>query len=201
MMVRQQYTLPELPYEYSALEPVISAETMRLHHGTHHAAYVKGANSALELLERSRTSEHDVDVSAVLRSLSFNVNGHVLHDIFWKSMRAPQKRNKPSAMLEKIFDETFGCFDDFISEFKHAALKVEGSGWAVLSKDPDNGILITQVEKHTVNHIAGYTPVLTLDVWEHAYYLDYRSDRGAYIDAWWDVVNWDFVEQRLTGNS
>ena len=198
-MVKQRYSVSDLPYAYDALEPVISKEVMELHHDKHHLGYVKGTNAAISLLESSRGGDTEVDLKGVLKNLSFNLNGHLLHELYWTNMRPSRKNNEPSAVLSKILDEAFGCIDDFREEFMTAALSVEGSGWGVLLKNIDNDFIVMQVEKHNMLHIAGYEAVLVVDVWEHAYYLDYKNDRSAYLDAWWDVVNWDDVEKRVIG--
>jgi superoxide dismutase, Fe-Mn family len=196
-MVKQRYSLSDLPYAYDALEPVISEEILKLHHDKHHMGYVSGTNSALELLEKGRHGDAEINVKAVMKDLSFNMNGHLLHEIFWTNMRKPKKGNEPSAVLSKVFDESFGCIDYFKEEFSAAAASVEGSGWSALLRSADNDLFVMQIEKHNLLSIVGFTPVLVLDVWEHAYYPDYKNDRKAYIDAWWDVVNWDDVDKRL----
>ena len=188
--------LPSLPYKYNALEPVISEEIMRLHHDIHHADYVKGTNAALEKLEKSRKGEVEVNVREVLRDLSFNLNGHILHSIFWPVMKEKEENNKPGGRIGDLIDANFGSFDAFRAEFSNAAKKVEGSGWAVLCAREED-LLVMQIEKHNLSHIAGFKPILVLDVWEHAYYLDYKNKRGEYVDNWWDLVNWSYVEKLL----
>lgn len=192
-----RYELPALPYAYNALEPVISAEIMMLHHDKHHAAYVNGANAALEKLEKARSGEQEIDIKAVLRDLSFNVNGHILHEMFWETMRAPQDNNMPGADVSALLDKNFGSFEAFQKQFSAAAKAVEGSGWALLVSDHLQNLLMIQIEKQNLMNIAGYTPILGIDVWEHAYYLDYKNDRAAFVDAWWRVVNWDAVVRRI----
>jgi Fe-Mn family superoxide dismutase len=195
----KKVSLPALPYEYGDLEPVISKEIMVLHHDKHHAAYVSGTNVALEKLDRYRRGEsEDIDVRAVLRDLSFNLNGHILHSIFWPNMEPPSEDNSPGGMIGDKIVEDFGSFDAFKREFSTASKKVEGVGWGLLVYDPlSMQLLVVQVEKHNLMHIAGSNVLLALDVWEHAYYLQYRNDRGSYVDAWWRVVNWDDVEERF----
>jgi Fe-Mn family superoxide dismutase len=192
-----KYELAPLPYDYSALAPVISEEIMKLHHGKHHAAYVNGANAALEKLEKARNGELEIDIKAVLRDLSFNVNGHVLHQMFWENMRAPQENNMPTPKVAELLSKSFGSVEAFMKQFSAAAKAVEGSGWALLVADSDKNLMMIQIEKQNFMHIAGYTPILGIDVWEHAYYLDYKNDRGAYVDAWWKLVNWADVEARI----
>lgn len=166
-----------LPYSYDALEPVISKKIMELHHDKHYAAYVNNFNAALETGKVS----------------SFNYNGAVMHDIFWNNMSPTKQDNKPTG---DFIDKSFGDFEKFKAEFSAAAATVEGSGWAVLWKT-ESGLAIGQLEKHNLLGLNGATPILVLDVWEHAYYLDYLNDRKAYIEKWWSIVNWDNVEKRL----
>jgi len=194
----KKYALPELPYAYNALEPVISEEIMRLHHDKHHAAYVNGANAALEKLEKGRTSGlQGIDVKAILRDLSFNASGHILHAIFWPNMK-PNGGGKPGGKLADQINQDFGSLDAFKLQFGNAAKTVEGSGWGILAYDPQSDQLLTlQAEKHQNLTAQGSVPMLVLDVWEHAYYLQYRNDRAAYVDKWWDVVNWDDVARRF----
>jgi Fe-Mn family superoxide dismutase len=192
--------LPPLPYKYNALEPVISQKIMELHHDKHHKSYVDGANAALEKLEKYRKGEIEIDVRATLRDLSFHMNGHVLHSIFWPNMKPPEENNKPGGKVADLINKVFGSFESFKKEFSNAAKSVEGSGWAVLVKDEKDNLYVFQIEKHNLMHVAGFKPLLVLDVWEHAYYLDYLNDRGKYVDNWWKVVNWDDVEKRLAGD-
>jgi Fe-Mn family superoxide dismutase len=197
-LMSNKYVLPELPYKYNALEPVISEEIMRLHHDKHHAAYVNGANAALEKLEKGRAAAlQGVDVKAILRDLAFNASGHSMHAIFWTNMK-PSSGDKPGGKLADQINKDFGTFDTFKLQFSNAAKTVEGSGWGILAYDPLSDQLLTlQAEKHQNLTAQGTVPLLVLDVWEHAYYLQYKNDRGAYVDKWWDVVNWSDVEKRL----
>lgn len=190
--------LPNLPYGYNALEPVISKKIMELHHSRHHLSYVTGANAAMDKLERYRVEERETDIKAVLRDYSFNLNGHLLHNIFWNNMRPPKEGNRPSPAVLAKLETYFGSFEVFQKEFSDAAKAVEGSGWAELVMGDDGDLQVIQVEKHNLLHIVGYKPILVLDVWEHAYYLDYQNNRADYVDKWWDVVNWDDVEKRLS---
>lgn len=189
--------LPELPYKYDALAPVISKDVMMLHHTRHHLAYVTGANAAMDKLEKARAGEGlEIDYKATLRDLSFHMNGHKLHSIFWMNMRKAKKDNEPSGKLLEKINEQFGSFESFQTEFSGAAKGVEGSGWAALVQDGDD-LHVLQVQNQNLMFVAGTSPLLLLDVWEHAYYLDYKNDRGKYVDAWWDLVNWDDVASRL----
>ena len=194
----KKYVLPDLPYKYNALEPAISEEIMRLHHDKHHAAYVNGANGALEKLEKGRAvGLKDVDVKAILRDLAFNASGHVLHSLFWTNM-SPKAGGKPGGNLSDQINKDFGSFDSFKLQLSNAAKTVEGSGWGILAYDPLSEQLLTlQTEKHQNLTVQGSIPLLVLDVWEHAYYLQYKNDRGAFVDKLWDVVSWSDVEARF----
>ncbi|MBI5133497.1 MAG: superoxide dismutase [Thaumarchaeota archaeon] len=193
-----KYSLPDLPYKYDALEPHISKDIMTLHHDKHHLAYVNGANAALEKLENARKNNFQgVDVRAVTRDLSFHVSGHVLHAIFWPNMK-PNGGGKPGGKIADMITADFGSFDAFKAQFTEVAKAVEGIGWAVLAYDPLSDQLLTfNIEKHNMQAGQGTVPILVLDVWEHAYYLDYKNDRAKYITAWWNIVNWDDAENRL----
>ena len=194
----KKYVLPDLPYKYNALEPAISEEIMRLHHDKHHAAYVNGANAALEKLEKGRAvGLKDVDVKAILRDLAFNASGHVLHSLFWTNM-TPKGGGKPGGTLADQINNDFGSFDSFRLQLSNAAKTVEGSGWGVLAYDPLLEQLLTlQTEKHQNLTLQGSVALLVVDVWEHAYYLQYKNDRAAFVDKWWDVVSWSDVEARF----
>ena len=195
----KKYALPELPYKYRALEPVISEQIMTLHHQKHHQAYVTGANAALERMEKARKGENPENIRGILRDLSFNLSGHKLHAVFWPNM-APQGKGggKPGGSIADHINKDFGSFDSFKKQFSDAAKNVEGAGWAVLTHDHEtNSLLIYQVEKQNFMHPPSLPMLLTLDVWEHAYYLKYLNDRAAYVDAWWNVANWDDAEKRL----
>lgn len=194
----KKYSLPDLPYKYDALEPHISKDIMTLHHDKHHLAYVNGANAALEKLENARKNNFQgVDVRAVTRDLSFHVSGHVLHAIFWPNMK-PNGGGKPGGKIADMITVDFGSFDAFKAQFTEVAKAVEGIGWAVLAYDPLSDQLLTfNIEKHNMQTGQGTVPILVLDVWEHAYYLQYKNDRGSYVTAWWNVVNWDDADKRL----
>lgn len=199
MIKMSRYELPPLPYAYNALEPYIIEEIMRLHHTKHHNSYVTGANAALEKIEKHLKGEIQIDVRAVMRDFSFNYGGHIMHSIFWPNM-APHGKGggKPGGMVADLINKQFGSFDAFKSLFSQAAKTVEGVGWAALVFDPlTQELRILQLEKHNLLMTAGMVPLLVIDVWEHAYYLQYKNDRGSYVDNWWNVVNWDDVEARL----
>jgi len=193
----KKFELPSLPYSYDALQPHISKEVMTLHHDKHHLAYVNGANAALEKLEKSRKGEFEIDVKSVLKDFSFNFAGHILHGLFWNNM-GPSKGGMPKGKIAEQINNDFGSFDAFKKEFTSAAKTVEGSGWAVLVFDSETKqLFVLQIEKHNVLMVAGLKPLLVLDVWEHAYYLDYKNDRAKFVENWWNVVNWDDIEKRF----
>jgi Fe-Mn family superoxide dismutase len=200
-MAGKQYSLPRLPYDYTALAPHISEQQLMLHHTKHHLAYVNGANALLEKFEKARKEGTDVDMKAAAKELSFHIGGFRLHNLFWENMAPAGKGGggAPKGELAKALDAEYGSFDRFKKEFTQAASGAEGSGWAALTFCRMIGRpMIMQIEKHNVNVIPGFTILLVLDVWEHAYYLDYRNDRAKYIGVFWDIVNWDVVNDRLT---
>lgn len=193
------YILPELPYEYNDLEPYISEDQLKIHHEKHHQAYVNGANTILEKLDRSRKDGTDMDVKSTLKELSFNIGGHILHSLFWPNLAPTGKGGgKADGAIGNAIDEEFGSFDRFKKEFTQAAVSVEGSGWAALAFcKQTNRPVIMQIEKHNINVYPMFRILAVLDVWEHAYYLDYRNERAKFVEAFWNVVNWDEINKRL----
>jgi superoxide dismutase, Fe-Mn family len=193
------YTLPPLPYSYEALEPHISKQIMTLHHDKHHQAYVTGANAAMEKLDKARKGEMQIDVRAVLRDYSFNADGHILHSLFWPIMAPAGKGGgMPGGKLADRITQDFGGFDKFKAQFSDASKTVEGSGWAMLIFEPvSDQLIISQIEKHNLNHIAQSSVILCSDLWEHAFYAQYLNDKAKYVDAWWNVVNWSEADARL----
>jgi Fe-Mn family superoxide dismutase len=191
------YSLPDLDYDYSALAPHISARVMELHHSKHHQAYVTGANAALEQLEEARASGDLRNVNKLEKDLAFNLGGHVNHSVFWKNL-SPDGGGRPEGELASALDDAFGSFDAFKAHFTATALGVQGSGWAVLAWDPiATRPLVFQLFDQQGNAPLGVTPLLQLDVWEHAYYLDYANVRADYVSAFWEVVNWADVSRRF----
>jgi superoxide dismutase, Fe-Mn family len=191
------YTLPELAYDYSALEPSISGSIMELHHSKHHQAYVTGANTALAQLAEARDSGDLTYVNKLEKDLSFNLGGHVNHSIFWTNL-SPDGGDKPTGELASAIDDHFGSFDKFTAHFTATALGVQGSGWAVLAWDSiGQKLIIVQFFDQQGNLPAGIVPLLMLDVWEHAYYLDYKNVRADYVKAFWNIANWANVQQRF----
>ena len=193
------YELPKLPYGYGDLAPAISEEQLTLHHQKHHQAYVTGANGLLEKIDKMRNEGADFDQKAVLKELSFNIGGHVLHSLFWGNLAPKGKGGEgPEGGLEKVLKAEFGSMDRFKKEFTQAAVSVEGSGWAALSFCRLTGRpVLMQVEKHNVNVYPMFTLLMVLDVWEHAYYLDYKNLRAKFVENFWDILNWKEVSRRF----
>jgi Fe-Mn family superoxide dismutase len=191
------YTLPELDYSYDALEPYIDAETMELHHDKHHAAYVKGANSALERLAEAREKDDFGNLPALERALAFNLSGHVLHSLFWENM-APKAGGRPQGELASAIDEEFGSFEILQKQVNAVAATIMGSGWAALVWEPlGKKLLVTQIYDHQSNLAQAGTPLLVLDAWEHAFYLQYENRKTEFFDAVWNVWNWEDVAARF----
>jgi superoxide dismutase, Fe-Mn family len=192
-----QHTLPPLPYDYDALEPYISKEIMRLHHDKHHKSYVDGLNKAEKMMEKARdTGDYEL-LKHWEREAAFNGSGHYLHTIFWEVMK-PKGGGMPGRELLRQINRDFGSFEVFKRHFSEAANKVEGVGWAILVWAPRAGRLeILQSERHQLMTQWDTIPLLVLDVWEHAYYLQYKNVRADYVKNWWNIVNWDQVERRF----
>ncbi len=191
------HRLPALPYPYNALEPYISEATLRLHHDRHHQAYVNGLNTAELALAEAR-ARHDFSlVRHWERELAFNGSGHILHSIYWTNM-SPQGGGEPVGLVLDEIRSYFGSYQAFKEQFSSAALDVQGSGWGVLVWNPawERMEILTALRHEDLTQW-GAIPVLVLDVWEHAYYLDYQNRRGDYIRAWWNLVNWPDVERRV----
>ncbi|MDT5147976.1 MAG: superoxide dismutase, Fe-Mn family [Mycobacterium sp.] len=191
-----EYTLPDLDWDYGALEPHISGQINELHHSKHHATYVKGANSAVTALEEARAND---DHSAILlneKNLAFNLGGHVNHTVWWKIL-SPNGGDKPTGDLAAAIDDAFGSFDKFRAQFSAVANGIQGSGWAVLAYDSLGDRLLTfQVYDHQANFPLGAVPLLLIDMWEHAFYLQYKNVKADYVKAFWNVVNWTDVQAR-----
>jgi len=192
------YTLPQLSYGYKDLEPYISEEQLRIHHQRHHQAYVNGANAILERLDKARKDGTDFDVKATLKELSFHIGGHLLHSLFWGNLAQTGKGGKPAGALNNALEKEFGTFERFKKEFSQAAVSVEGSGWAALTFCRQTSRpIIMQIEKHNTNVYPMFRILMVLDVWEHAYYLDYKNERAKFVEAFWNIINWDEVNKRL----
>ncbi|WP_134772281.1 superoxide dismutase [Ornithinimicrobium flavum] len=191
------YTLPDLAYDYGALEPHISGEIMELHHSKHHKAYVDGANQALEKLAAARESGDFGTVPMLEKNLAFNLGGHTNHSVFWQNM-SPDGGGRPEGEVAAAIDEHFGSFDGFKGQFEAAGTTIQGSGWAVLSWDAvSQAPRVFQLWDQQGNVPIGQTPLLMLDMWEHAFYLQYKNVKADYVSAWWNVVNWQDVSRRL----
>jgi Fe-Mn family superoxide dismutase len=191
------YVLPDLAYDYAALEPHISARIMELHHSKHHKAYVDGANNALAGLEEARESGNFANVNRLEKDLAFHLGGHVNHSIFWTNL-APKSGGVPEGELAAAIAEFFGSFEKFQAHFTAASMGIQGSGWGVLSWDPvGKQLIIQQLFDQQGNTAQGTIPILQLDMWEHAFYLDYQNVKADYVKAFWNIVNWANVTQRF----
>jgi len=192
------YTLPELGYDYAALEPHISARIMELHHSKHHAAYVAGANGALDGLAEARDTGSFANINRLEKDLAFHLGGHVNHSIFWTNL-SPEGGDKPTDDLAAAIDEFFGSFDKFAAHFTAASMGIQGSGWGVLSWDPiGRRLIIQQLFDQQGNTAQATIPLLQLDMWEHAFYLDYVNVKADYVKAFWNIVNWQNVADRFS---
>ncbi len=196
----KSFTLPKLPYEYNALAPYISEEQLRIHHDKHHQGYVNGANAIFAKMDEIKEGKTMLDVKSVAKELSFNIGGHMLHTTFWENMAPAGKGGggQPGGAVAEMIDKQFGSFEMFKKVFSTAATSTEGSGWAALAvhKCVDRA-LIMQIEKHNVNVFPDFEIIMALDVWEHAYYIDYKNDRAKFVENFWNLVNWDKVNKNL----
>jgi Fe-Mn family superoxide dismutase len=190
------YVLPDLPYDYNALEPHVSARIMELHHNNHHAGYVKNANATLEQLDAARQTDDFERVAGLERSLAFNLSGHILHSIFWRNL-APEGAGAPGGELAKAIQKDFGQFDRFRKQLNAVAASIMGSGWAALVWEPvGKRLLITQIYDHQSNLAQAGVPLMVIDAWEHAYYLQYQNRKTEFFDALWNVWNWQDIAAR-----
>lgn len=193
-----KHTLPELPYAYDALEPYIDEQTMRLHHDKHHLGYVNGLNKAEADLAQARESGDFSKIQDIQRRLAFHGSGHVNHVLFWRNMCPAKDYKDPSGALLEQIKKDFGSLDNLKAQFGAAAKAVEGNGWAFLAWSPEGGYLTTiAAENHQKQFVNNQIPLLVLDVWEHAYYLKYQNARGSYVDAFWNIVNWENVAENF----
>lgn len=190
-------TLPDLPYDYNALEPAISTETMTIHHTKHHATYVTNLNAALEKLDAALSSGDVSGIIALQGALKFNGGGHLNHTLFWENLSS--SASKPSGELEKAINACFGDYEKMKAEMSAKTVAVQGSGWGWLGYNPSTKRLeiATCANQDPLAATTGLVPLMGIDVWEHAYYVDYRNVRPDYVKAIWDVINWDVVAQRL----
>jgi Fe-Mn family superoxide dismutase len=191
------YSLPDLTYDYAALEPNISGRIMELHHDKHHLAYVNGANSALDLLAEAREKNDLTWVNKLQKDLAFNLAGHVNHTVFWRNL-SPEGGDKPDGDLGAAIDEFFGSYDGFRAHFTASALGIQGSGWSILAWDVlGSRLIIEQLYDHQGNLAPASIPLLMLDMWEHAFYLDYQNVKAEYVKAFWNIVSWPDVQARF----
>jgi len=196
---KKEHTLPKLPYAYDALEPYIDEQTMHLHHDKHHSGYVKGLNKAEKMLTAARDKNDFTYIQHWSRKAAFTGAGHFLHTLFWETMGPANKNGgKPKGAIADKIKIDFGSFEKFQAHFGAAAKSVEGSGWSILHyRLADDKLLILQEENHQKLSEMMTIPILCVDVWEHAYYLKYQNKRGDFIKAWWNVVNWQRVDELL----
>ena len=196
-MPMKPYELPDLPYDYGALEPHYSARVLELHHDKHHAAYVTGLNTALEKLAAARESGDMSTIVGLEKTLAFNLSGHVLHSLFWQNL-SPAGGGKPEGDLAAAIDEDFGSFDAFKAQLSEVTGTVQGSGWGALSWEPlGQRLFIEQIYDHQGNVGQSGVSLLVLDAWEHAFYLQYENRKADYIKAIWNVINWADVASRF----
>jgi Fe-Mn family superoxide dismutase len=194
-----KYTLPELPYAVSALEPHISGQIMELHHGKHHATYVKNANEVLDQFDEARTKNDLTKIVSLEKTLAFNLSGHILHSILWSNMM-PKGGGQPEGELRAAIDRDFGGFDHFKKQLTQVAATIMGSGWAALVWEPVGGrLLTTQIYDHQSNLSQAGVPLMVIDAWEHAYYLQYKNQKTAFFDAVWNLWNWRDIAKRFDG--
>lgn len=191
------HVLPELPYAYNALEPYYDEQTVRLHHDMHHKAYVDGLNNAeAKLAEAIEKGDFGL-IKHIERELAFHGAGHILHTIFWENMK-PDGGGPAGGAVGELIDRDFGGFANFKKLFSASATAVEGSGWTILACNPVfEKLVVLQAEKHQDLTQWGAVPLLIIDVWEHAYYLKYQNKRAAWVEAWWNLVNWEDVNRRV----
>jgi len=200
MSENRLYTLPALPYGYGDLAPSISEEQLRIHHTKHHQAYVTGANTLYERLDKARKEGSDVDQKAVAKELSFHIGGFLLHALFWENLAPAGKGGGgvPGGALAQQIEKDFGSFERFKKEFIAATAGVEGSGWGALSYCRKTGrLVLMQIEKHNVNVFPAFPVLMVVDAWEHAYYIDYKNDRAKYLENIWNIISWKAVGSRF----
>ena len=197
----EQYKLPELPYDFSALEPVISGEIMQLHYLKHHQTYVTNLNKALEQYQAAEAKQDLAQMITLQSAIKFNGGGHINHSIFWTNLAAEKNGGgtPPTGLLEKALIEEFGSFANFIEKFTSTTVAIQGSGWGWLGYcKANNRVAITTCDNQDPVSMKGYIPLLGIDVWEHAYYLQYKNVRLDYLKAIWKIVNWKNVEERYS---
>jgi superoxide dismutase, Fe-Mn family len=196
-----RYVLPDLPYDYGALEPHISGQIMQLHHDKHHRGYVDGANKALEQLQEAMAQKRFEQLGPLEQALAFNASGHILHSLYWQNL-APRAGGQPTGELAVAIDRQFGSSAALQQQLSSTAATIMGSGWAALMWDTLSAqLLVAQIHDHQSSTIQAAVPLLVLDAWEHAYYLQYQNVKAKYIDAFWSVCNWATVAKRFAAAS
>jgi Fe-Mn family superoxide dismutase len=198
--VRSKYTLPDLPYDYKALEPVVHEDIMRVHHQKHHQAYVNNLNKAIEDFDAAQKENDLQRVANLTAAIKFNGGGHVNHSIFWRNLCPPNKaKGKPSGDLLKAIESQFGSFADFQTYFNTHTGAIQGSGWGWLGFDPvSKSVEFRTTANQDPLSTTGLLPLLGVDVWEHAYYLQYKNMRPDYLKSIWAIINWDDVSHRFS---
>jgi Fe-Mn family superoxide dismutase len=193
-----KYVLPDLPYDYAALEPHISARIMELHHDKHHKGYVDGANKTLEQLEEARSKSDFTRIAALEKALAFNLSGHVLHSLFWNNM-TKGGGGEPTGDFAEAIKRDFGSFDAFKKQMTQVAATNMGSGWAALVWDPLSQRLLTaQIHDHQSESLVATVPLMVIDAWEHAWYLQYLNEKAKFFEAIWNVWNWNDIAKRYS---
>jgi Fe-Mn family superoxide dismutase len=188
------YILPGLDYDYGALEPHISGQIMELHHDKHHATYVKKANETLEKLDEARAKADYTRIAGLEKSLAFNLSGHMLHSVFWKNLVPKGGGSPDGGSIAPAIKKDFGSFAAFQKQMNEVSASIMGSGWGALVYEPIAGRLLTcQIYDHQSNLAQGGVPILVMDAWEHAYYLQYKTDKAKFFDAVWNLWNWEDV--------
>ncbi|KAI9741324.1 MAG: hypothetical protein M1834_003041 [Cirrosporium novae-zelandiae] len=194
---RGKATLPDLPYDYGALEPAISGKIMEIHHNNHHQTYVTNLNTALDKLEDAKGASHIQAQIALQPALNFNGGGHINHSLFWENLTPKSSYEPPSGALGKEIDSTYGSLENMQSRFNTALASIQGSGWAWLVKDKETNELAIKTYANQDPVIGQYIPILGIDAWEHAYYLQYQNRKVEYFKAIWQVINWKTAEKRF----
>ncbi|MFA5714853.1 MAG: superoxide dismutase [Candidatus Paceibacterota bacterium] len=194
----EKYTLPNLFYGYKDLEPAMSENQLTIHHQKHHQAYVNGCNALVEKMDKARKENTDVDFRAVSKEFSFQIGGHVLHSLFWNNLAPVGKGGEITGELKEKIIEDFGSIERLKKEFNAVTLSVEGSGWATLVFEKESQkLMVMQIEKHNVNIFPASEIIMVLDMFEHAYYIDYKNDKAKYVEEFWKIVNWEEIEKRF----
>ena len=193
-----RYALPPLPYDYDALEPHISARIVEVHHNRHHRAYVDGANATLDAIAATRDNGDHGSISCLDQTLAFHLSGHVLHSLYWQSMH-PGGGGRPAGELAAAIDDHLGGFDALRTHMSRVVATMQGSGWAALSWEPHGRhVVVEQIRDHQHSSVRGAVPLMVIDAWEHAYYLQYEHRRTDYVDTIWNVIDWHQAAQRFT---